>query len=100
MPLEIPALFNIAEEFLARPAREHPDRIAIRGEPTAVCYSELAEMANRVGNALREWGCEPGDRILIVLPDSVEFIAAFFGATKIGAIAVPVNSMARAEDDY
>jgi benzoate-CoA ligase len=57
-------------------------------------------MANRVGNALREWGCEPGDRILIVLPDSVEFIAAFFGAARIGAIAVPVNSMARAGDDY
>jgi benzoate-CoA ligase len=100
MSLDIPAQFNIAEEFLARPAREHSDRVAIQGEPAAVRYGALAEMANRVGNALREWGCEPGDRILIVLPDSVEFIAAFFGAAKIGAIAVPVNSMARAGDDY
>ncbi len=100
MPLEIPAQFNIAEEFLARPARKHPDRIAIQGEPAAVRYGEVAELANRVGNALREWGCAPGDRILIALPDSLEFIAAFFGAAKIGAIAVPVNSMARAGDDY
>ena len=100
MPLEIPKQFNIAEEFLAQPARAYPDRIAIRGEPAVVRYADLAEMANRVGNALREWGCEPGDRILIVLPDSVEFIATFFGAARIGAIAVPVNSMARAEDDY
>jgi benzoate-CoA ligase len=33
-----------------------------------------------------------------VLPDSPEFIAAFFGATKIGALAVPVNPFARAAD--
>jgi len=35
---------------------------------------------------------------LIVLPDSVEFVATFFGAAKIGAVAVPVNPMSRAAD--
>jgi benzoate-CoA ligase family protein len=98
MALALPVHLNIAEEFLGRPAREHPDRIAIVGEPSAASYAEVAAAANRVGNALREWGCERGDRILLVLPDSLEFIAAFFGVSKIGAIAVPVNSFARAAD--
>ncbi|HEV2299358.1 MAG TPA: benzoate-CoA ligase family protein [Candidatus Acidoferrales bacterium] len=98
MPIEIPEFVNIAEEFVSRPAREHPDRIAILGEPSRFTYGEVAAAVNRGANSLRAWECRPGDRVLIVLPDSIEFIAAFFGAAQIGAIAVPVNSMARAED--
>jgi benzoate-CoA ligase family protein len=97
-PLDIPARFNIAEWFLDRPAETHPDRIAILGEPAAVRYGELRDLANRAGNALRASGCRPGDRVLIVLRDSAEFIAAFFGAAKTGALAVPVNSFARSSD--
>jgi benzoate-CoA ligase family protein len=98
MAHEISPRFNIAEWFLDRPADAHPERIAILGEPRAVCYGELRELANRVGNGLAAGGCARGDRVLIVLRDSAEFIAAFFGAAKIGAIPVPVNSFARAGD--
>jgi len=98
MPLDIPAQFNLAAYFLDRPAREHPARVAILGEPAAMRYAELAALANRVGNALRALGCARGERVLIVLPDSAEFIALFFGATKIGCVAVPVNSTTRARD--
>ncbi len=98
MPFDIPAQFNLTSYFLDRPAREHPARLAILGEPAAVRYDELARLAGRVGAALRRTGCRPGDRVLIALPDSAEFIAAFFGVTRIGAIAVPVNSMTRAAD--
>jgi benzoate-CoA ligase family protein len=92
------ARLNVAEIFLARPAREHPDRLAILGEPRPFTYAELAALATRVAGALRASGCSPGDRVLIVLPDSAEFIAAFFGAASIGAVAVPVNSSARPAD--
>lgn len=98
MALEIPAQFNIASWFLDRPAAAHPERIAILGEPREIRYGELQGLANRCGNALRAMGCAPGDRVLIVLPDAAEFIAAFFGAAKIGAIAVPVNSFALTSD--
>jgi benzoate-CoA ligase family protein len=98
MAPEIPSRFNIAEWFLDHPAEAHPERVAILGEPRPVRYGELRDLANRVGNALAARGCARGDRVLIVLRDSVEFIAAFFGAAKIGAIPVPVNSFARASD--
>jgi len=98
MPLEIPSQFNIARYFIDRPADAHPNRIAVAGEPDAVTYGELRDMVNRTGNALAGLGCAPGDRVLIVLPDSAEFVAAFFGAAKIGVIAVPVNPMTRAAD--
>ena len=96
--IHIPAQLNIADEFISRPAREHPERIAILGEPRAFTYREVEQAVNRAANVLREWRCKPGDRVLIALPDSIDFIAAFFGAAKIGAIAVPVNSLARAAD--
>jgi benzoate-CoA ligase family protein len=96
--IHVPAQFNIADEFVSRPAQAHPERIAILGEPRAFTYREVEEAVGRAANVLREWRCKPGDRVLIALPDSLEFIAAFFGAAKIGAIAVPVNSLARAAD--
>src|SRR6266702_3987017 len=95
---EIPQPFNIAEYFLDARAAQHPQRLAIAGEPREVTYGELAALANRVGNALLEQGVSRGDRVLIVLPDSVVFIAAFFCAAKIGAVAVPVNPFSRAAD--
>jgi benzoate-CoA ligase len=93
-----PQRFNLTARFLDAPAMAHPERAAILGEPRRVTYGELRALANRVGNALLETGCERGDRVLIALPDSAEFMAAFFGAAKIGAVAVPVNSFAHAVD--
>src|SRR6202161_2239996 len=90
--------FNIADEFISRPARQHADKPAILGVEREAGYGELEFEVNRGANALLDSGCKPGDRVLIALPDSIEFIACFFGAAKIGAIAVPVNSMARAAD--
>src|SRR5215469_4272783 len=98
-PPSIPARINIAEEFVSRPARAHPEKLAVLGSEREATYAQLERVVNRVAAALREAGCAVRDRVLIVLPDSIEFIAAFFGAAKIGAIAVPVNSFAR-ESDY
>src|SRR5436190_4674124 len=95
---ELPEYFNVAAHFLEAPAASHPERPAIVGEPGEVTRGELAALANRAGNALRAQGVSGGDRVLIVLPDSAEFVAAFFGAAKIGAVAVPVNPFARSSD--
>jgi len=95
---KIPEKLNIAEHFVDAPAALHPERPAIVGEPREVSYGQLAALANRAGNALRAQGVSPGERVLIVLPDSAEFVAAFFGAAKIGAVAVPVNPFARSSD--
>jgi benzoate-CoA ligase family protein len=98
MRAELPEYFNIAAHFLDAPAGQHAQRVAIVGEPREVTYGELALLANRAGNALLAQGVSRGDRVLIALPDSAEFIAAFFGAAKIGAVAVPVNPFARSSD--
>lgn len=98
MSLVLPTRVNVAEEFIGRPARVHPDRLAILGDPHPVTYAQLASLTARVAGALASLGCRAGDRVLLVLPDSAEFIASFFGAVMAGAIAVPVNSFARPAD--
>jgi benzoate-CoA ligase family protein len=97
--LEIPDKLNVADYFLDRHLREgRGDRLAIAGVGPRLTYAELAAQAARVGNALRRLGVRPSDRVLLVLPDSAEFIACFFGAARIGAVAVPVNPFTRAAD--
>src|SRR5689334_2006108 len=98
LPADIPEQFNIAAHFVDAPAARNPNKAAIVGEPWAVTYAELSALTNRAGNALLELGVSRGNRVLIVLPDSAEFIASFFGAAKIGAVAVPVNPFARSAD--
>src|ERR1700730_10917133 len=77
---------NIADEFVSRPARSHPEKLAILGTGRARTYRELETLVDRVAQALRDANCQPGDRVLIALPDSAELVSAFFGAAKIGAI--------------
>ena len=57
-----------------------------------VSYADLLARSCRLGNALRRLGVEPEQRVAILLPDGLDWAAAFLGALRIGAIAVPLNT--------
>ncbi|MBI3826706.1 MAG: benzoate-CoA ligase family protein [Candidatus Rokubacteria bacterium] len=85
---------NIAEVFVDRHLAEgRGARTAFRFAGRAVTYTTLADQVNRCGNALRERGVGRGDRVLLALEDSPAFAAAFWGTARIGAVAVPVNTL-------
>ena len=63
-----------------------------------VPYDELWRTTNRMGNVLRAHGVEPGDRVLLALEDSPEWIAAWIAAMKIGAVGAHVYTYLRAHD--
>jgi benzoate-CoA ligase len=69
------------------------DRVAVFFEKSHYTYSEVQSMANRFGNALIDLGVEMEDRVLIVLPDSIEFVASWFAIAKIGAVITMVNTI-------
>ena len=56
-------------------------------------YGELAERIDRAGNALRALGVQMEQRVLLLLQDTADLPALFWGAIKIGAVAVPVNTL-------
>ncbi len=73
-----------------------------RGEKAAVVdaatgasftYREVLAETCRVGRALRELGVRMEERVFLLLPDSPEFVASFFGAIRIGAVPIPGNTM-------
>lgn len=54
-------------------------------------HARVHDGASRAASLLAGLGAERGDRVLVVLPDGVEFAWVFLGAIRLGAVAVPVN---------
>src|SRR5690348_10152252 len=97
--VKLPDKFNAATFFVDRHLEEgRGAKIAIECGEERVTYAQLAERVNRTGNALRELGVRPEERVLLLLLDTPEFAYAFFGAIKIGAIPVPVNTLLKPSD--
>ncbi len=99
MPQTLPREFNAADYFIDRNVRERRgDNIAIACGEQSVTYHQLLQRVNRVGNALRRLGVRMEERVLLLLLDGPEFAYCFFGAIKIGAVPVPVNTLLQADD--
>lgn len=97
---ELPATLNLASWFLDRNVEQgRGNRIALRAPEGDVTYAALAEHASRAGHVLRALDVERGDRVLLALSDSVEFVAVWFGALKIGAVVAEAYTFLH-EADY
>ena len=86
---------NAAAYFVDRHLEEgRAGATAIECGDRRISYGELHEQVNRVGTALRErLGVRPEERVLLLMLDSPEMIYSFFGAIKIGAVPVPINTL-------
>jgi benzoate-CoA ligase family protein len=85
--------FNLTHALIdARLSGGDAEKPAIETLDDMWSYARIAELTSRVGNALLAAGVQREQRVLICLPDSPEYIAAFFGAIAIGAIAVPSST--------
>ena len=76
-----------------------------RGEKTAILcgdesitYRQLQEGVNRFGNVLRELDVRIEERVVLLLPDTPPWAFGFFGTMKIGAVAVPLNTLLTSHD--
>jgi benzoate-CoA ligase family protein len=97
--ITLPETFNAASYFVDRNVLEgRGERIAIECGDRQVSYRELLQSTNRVGNALCDLEVRPEERVLLLLEDIPEFLYCFFGAIKIGAVAVPANPLLNARD--
>jgi benzoate-CoA ligase family protein len=97
--LLLPRDFNAAAYFVDRNVEEgRGATIAIECSQERVTYHELLERVNCVGNALRTLGVRVEERVFLLLPDAPEFAYCFWGAIKIGAVPVPVNTLLHADD--
>ncbi|MBI2852474.1 MAG: AMP-binding protein [Chloroflexi bacterium] len=79
------------KHMLADLSHRFSDRTAISRQGRSLSYAELDEESNRVANALLKMGIEKGDRIALLLNNSLEFVVTYFGIVKTGAIACPFD---------
>jgi fatty-acyl-CoA synthase len=84
---------------LAKKAAEHPERIAVDYYGTRVSYTELKRDADALAGYLqRRRGVAKGDRVLLYLQNSPQFIIAYYAVLRADAVVVPVNPMNRTEE--
>jgi benzoate-CoA ligase len=98
-PPTFPERFNMADYFLDARVREGKgDKVAIKVGDAKWTYAETQALANRASNALRSRGIDLEDRVLLLLPDGVEFAVSWFGILKAGAVFCMGNPLAPADD--
>ena len=97
----LPVRFNAAAHFVDRNVAEGrgaaPAFVLADRDRVLTC-ADVQELVNRTGNLLLELGVEPEHRVLVACLDTPEFLGAFWGAIKIGAIPIPVNTLLRTAD--
>ena len=98
--LELPERLNAATALVDRHLKEgRADKPAILCGDEVVTYGGLCEGVSRTGSALKALGTRLEERVAILMPDCPGCVYAFFGAIKIGAVAIPINTLLQ-PDDY
>lgn len=81
---------------LAEQARRRPDEIWIQStEGATLTFGDAWRDAERVAGHLAALGIQPGDRVIVMLPNGIDFVQAWLGIGRLGAIAVLFNTELR-----
>ncbi len=89
--------FSNVPELLRYRATQQAAGIAVTFDGETVTYSELDERAARVQGWLARQGVAKGDKVAVLMTNSLEYLYAWFGIARLGAVAVPVNTSAIGE---
>ena len=77
--------------FLEEAAKKYPDRACTIFKGAVISYKEMNARTNQMAAALVELGVKKGDRVGIFMPNVPQFVIAYFGILKAGAVVVAVN---------
>ncbi|WP_281658461.1 long-chain-fatty-acid--CoA ligase [Halobacillus sp. Cin3] len=79
-------------EMLAYQARKYPDKDGLISPDRRLSYKEWNEQVNQMARAFMRLGVERGDKIVIHMPNTIEFIVSYFAAHRAGAVVVPIHA--------
>lgn len=78
-------------DFLRDTATRAPDTPAIRFEGRSVTYAELDRGADALVHGFGVLGIKPADRCVLMMPNSIDWVHAYYALARLGAVIVPVN---------
>lgn len=87
-----------AGKVLSEAAQRLPHKAAVVFKDETISFSDLDLMATRLANRLQGLDIKKGDRVAIVLPNSSEWVVAYFSVMKLGAVAVPLDFRLKGEE--
>ncbi|WP_038055886.1 long-chain-fatty-acid--CoA ligase [Thermus amyloliquefaciens] len=92
VPKEAPKPWLLTE-LLRENARRYPHKVALEFLGRSLSYQSLWQQVEAFAKGLQEAGLKPGDRVAIMLPNSPQFVIAFYGTLLAGGVAVNTNPM-------
>jgi long-chain acyl-CoA synthetase len=84
--------------ILAESATRFADNTAVVLGDVRLTYAQLWGHARQYAAVLRERGIGPGDKVALLLPNTPHFPLAYYGTLALGAVAVPVHALLKAEE--
>jgi long-chain acyl-CoA synthetase len=82
-------------EILEKTAKKHPEKAAIAYFEKKIAYAELDSLSNRFAGALAALGVKKGDRVALFLPNIPQFVIAYYGILKAGAVLTAISPLHR-----
>ncbi len=79
--------------LLEMATKDNPDGIAIRFYDKKITYMQFSARVNQFANALIQQGVKKGDRVALMSPNAPQWLIAFYGTLKTGAVIVQTNPM-------
>jgi 4-hydroxybenzoate-CoA ligase len=90
--------YNAASDMVdANVTRGLAGKVAFTDPDRSITYGELQTRSCRLARALRTLGVRPEERITLLLPDTVDYPVAFWGAIRAGIVVVPLNTFLNPE---
>jgi len=85
-------------QLLEERAAEFREKTFIFFKDQEITYKQLKEGADAVASRLMELGVRKGDNVCLLIPNRPEFMYSFFGVLRAGAVAVPINTLLKADE--
>ena len=83
---------NVVGKLIRKKALSQRDRVFLHFKDQTVTYRQLDERSNRFANGFSDLGIKKDDKVAIMMKNHPDFLYVWFGAVKLGAVEVPINT--------
>ena len=88
---------TLVHHFLEKSAESYPDKVAVIADDSRLTYHEVNARARQLASWLIDQGIDKGDRVVILLMNSPEYIVSYYGSMMAGAVPVALSTGITAE---
>ena len=92
------ACHTLVHHFLEESARQYPAKTALVHGKTRASYAEINRQANQLARWLLDQGLCRGGRVVLLLENSLEYVASYYGILKAAGVVVPLSPELKAEN--